>query len=86
MNDYSKAVANGGNAATMLKEMAPKPVKVEEDPTSIADFIEDMSNKADSSNTDSSNVMTESNESADSKEEDNVGADFAASFGLELEQ
>ena len=42
---YSIAVSNGGNAASMLKEMAPKPVKAEEDIGSIAAFMETISDK-----------------------------------------
>ena len=40
-------VAEGGNAATMLKAMSPKPIKAEDDPMSMAVFMEDMTTKAD---------------------------------------
>ena len=45
MNAYSVEVARGGSAATMLKDMVPKPVKAVEDPNAMAAFIEDMSSK-----------------------------------------
>ena len=39
-------VAAGGNAASMLKKMMPKPMKAVEDPNAMASFIEDLSTKA----------------------------------------
>ena len=93
MNAYSIAVAEGGNAATMLQEMVPKPVRPMEDPNAMAAFIEDMSSKtqklADEDNNMSGNhnfspahnsdlTLTTSNEAND-------GADFAAKFALEID-
>lgn len=45
MDAYAVAVANGGNAATMLKEMEPD-VPAEEDSGGVAQFMLDLSNKA----------------------------------------
>ena len=47
MDAYAIAVANGGNAATMLKEMEPD-VPAEEDSGGVAQFMLDLSSKADS--------------------------------------
>ena len=46
---YSMAVSNGGNAATMLKEMEPKPVKAEEDAGTMALLMESMANQGSTS-------------------------------------
>ena len=45
MDAYAIAVANGGNAATMLKEMEPD-VPAEEDSGGVAQFMLDLSSKA----------------------------------------
>lgn len=47
MAAYSREVANGGNAATMLERMAPPPVKAEDDTGAVALFMSDLSTKAD---------------------------------------
>ena len=55
MDAYAIAVANGGNAATMLKEMEPD-VPAEEDSGGVAQFMLDLSTKAEgTSDTEASN-------------------------------
>ena len=85
MDDYSREVAAGGNAASMLKHMMPKPVKAVEDPNAMAVFIEDMSNKASQVQVEESpqNFNTELIESSNDASD---GADFAAQFALEIDQ
>ena len=82
MAAYSKAVADGGNAATMLRDMAPKPVKAEEDPEGMADFIEDMSDKTQRITTKEINPVNNENVMVD--DPDSQGANFAAMFSQEI--
>ena len=82
MNAYAKVVANGGSAASMLKEMEPKPMRAEEDPNSIAHFIELMGSKQNDGKIEDSLVNTDN---AEENSED-IGANFAAQFSIELEE
>ena len=64
----------------MLKEMEPKPVKAEEDAGSIAQFMETMVSKSESSGNSNSSESNEPKEEKKDKAEVDSGAAFAAQF------
>lgn len=92
MAAYSKEVANGGNAATMLAAMAPAPVKAEDDSGAMSLFMTDLQTKADNviesddSSSDSSSKSKHIEIHQESLNPEASGADFAAMFGQEIAQ
>ena len=87
MAAYSREVANGGNAATMLAAMAPAPVKAEDDTGAVALFMSDLSTKADEvlEEDDAAKSKTVSTHK-ESLNPEASGADFAAMFGQDIAQ
>ena len=87
MAAYSREVANGGNAATMLAAMAPAPVKAEDDSGAVALFMSDLTTKADTvleeDDTAKSKAVSGHKESLNPEAS---GADFAAMFGQDIAQ
>lgn len=87
MAAYSREVANGGNAATMLASMAPAPVKAEDDTGAVALFMSDLQTKADDIlEDDDANKSKKVTKSKESLNPEASGADFAAMFGQDIAQ